>query len=375
MPPNPQNPMAPIGIMNPGLITGITPTFSPLPTGLPQGGITPSPAQDGTALSPLGTLLAGNNGPQGIPGQNPQAQNLLQDPNQKPPVDPNKPLDPNKPRDPNDPNNQDPNKVEDPNKPKDPNEMTEEEKQKRAEEIQKQLEELQKKLQEDMAKGDWDAAAKDLAQIQSLQKELGQLTGQQPGNEAQEQQQAVEGAQNAAPEQQAQQEQNAAPQQAPQGAEQAAPQAQNADQAQNAQASNVGDPTAEEQARINQILSQLPPEQREAIKSVKMGDLQPGVGGLTSSVDGGGSIILDRNAFQSNGNYILLHEAGHAVDFKYGISGNGFGQGPFVTNYAQTNRMEDFAESFAHYYTNPGKLQATSPAKYNVVASLPGMRR
>ena len=36
----------------------------------------------------------------------------------------------------------------------------------------------------------------------------------------------------------------------------------------------------------------------------------------------------------------------------------------FVSDYAQTNEREDFAESYMTYVHDPGYLKATSPAKY-----------
>ena len=66
---------------------------------------------------------------------------------------------------------------------------------------------------------------------------------------------------------------------------------------------------------------------------------------------------------------VLIHELGHAVDFKLGSTGHLF-EDLYVldqrmpTNYARTNVAEDFAESFFTYVMYPSKLKQCCVERY-----------
>ncbi|MBI2265362.1 MAG: hypothetical protein HYU64_09355 [Armatimonadetes bacterium] len=169
-------------------------------------------------------------------------------------------------------------------------------------------------------------------------------------------------------------------------AEAAAPQAQEAAQVENnnvEEADQVnGFPkivgaTPEEAARIRQTLSQLPAEDRAAVKEIRVGDLPGNLAGLAQPVGAGGVVSLDRANWSRMGSYVLIHEVGHAVDYKNGYTARGgqWGQGPFISGYARTNPKEDFAESYARYYTNPGSLQTSAPGKYQQIHSQQSQKR
>ncbi len=71
---------------------------------------------------------------------------------------------------------------------------------------------------------------------------------------------------------------------------------------------------------------------------------------------------------------LVFHEQAHAVDFGggFGLLGSynwrtGFGKEPFVSNYASTNRYEDFAESYEAYFTNPSDFRARFPEKAEAI--------
>lgn len=78
--------------------------------------------------------------------------------------------------------------------------------------------------------------------------------------------------------------------------------------------------------------------------------------------------------------YTVTHEVGHSNDYKSGLfslvtrqHGSAhapFGQPGYVSEYAQTQAPEDFAESFAEHHTNPQRLEAISPAKAEVFKKL-----
>lgn len=68
----------------------------------------------------------------------------------------------------------------------------------------------------------------------------------------------------------------------------------------------------------------------------------------------------------------LTHEIGHTTDFSsrpFGLFGersssHPYGQGPHVTDYAETNHFEDFAESYEEYHIRPENLKQKTPGKY-----------
>lgn len=72
---------------------------------------------------------------------------------------------------------------------------------------------------------------------------------------------------------------------------------------------------------------------------------------------------------------VTIHEIGHTFDFTKGVGpilsrnfrGGGFGSAPFISDYAHTNRMEDYAESYAKYHLNPEGLQGVAPDKYAAI--------
>ncbi len=80
---------------------------------------------------------------------------------------------------------------------------------------------------------------------------------------------------------------------------------------------------------------------------------------------------------------VVSHEVGHVADFSeksplwfLGTSRKGaFGEGPFVSEYAKTNRLEDFADSYEEFHRRPDRLQQVSPAKFERIteATRPGL--
>lgn len=98
------------------------------------------------------------------------------------------------------------------------------------------------------------------------------------------------------------------------------------------------------------------------------------VGRITLSEQGYG--MQDPGTFQNTVN----HEVGHSVDHRTGLFGvvthtrpsdaAPFGQGPNVSDYANTNPREDFAESYELHRHDPGALRAVNPAKEDVLSKL-----
>ncbi|MEW6283214.1 MAG: hypothetical protein AB1758_31685, partial [Candidatus Eremiobacterota bacterium] len=91
-------------------------------------------------------------------------------------------------------------------------------------------------------------------------------------------------------------------------------------------------------------------------------------------------ILLDRAAlgwFPGFNHELVSHEVGHARDFARGYGPFGahslpgpFGSAPFVTEYAQTNRFEDFAETHAHYHMEREALARATPEKFQIMDQL-----
>ncbi len=85
-------------------------------------------------------------------------------------------------------------------------------------------------------------------------------------------------------------------------------------------------------------------------------------------------ILLDQSYLDNpaRGRDLVFHENGHAVDYGggFGLLGShnwrgGFGKGHFVSDYAQQNRYEDWAETYEHFH-NGSSLEAV-PEKAEVI--------
>jgi hypothetical protein len=93
-------------------------------------------------------------------------------------------------------------------------------------------------------------------------------------------------------------------------------------------------------------------------------------------------IYIHSNPNPYTHNYVITHELGHSFDYYNNILFNykssilglipkfPFGFGKFVTVYASTKSTEDFAESFAYYFTDPQSLKNASQIKYFTIKQL-----
>lgn len=100
-----------------------------------------------------------------------------------------------------------------------------------------------------------------------------------------------------------------------------------------------------------------------------------GASGLATPLFSQSRIFLDVDQMNLGDHWateVTTHEIGHTYDFSKGVGpilsrnfrGGGFGKEPFISDYANTNRMEDYAESYAHYHLEPQRLQSVAPDKY-----------
>jgi len=113
---------------------------------------------------------------------------------------------------------------------------------------------------------------------------------------------------------------------------------------------------------------------------------QAGASGLATPLFSHNRIFLDRDQIGISrdwGQEVTTHEIGHTYDFSVGVGpilsrnfrGGGFGSDPHISHYAETNRMEDYAESYASYHLEPERLQRIAPGKYGALdaAQQPGL--
>ena len=125
---------------------------------------------------------------------------------------------------------------------------------------------------------------------------------------------------------------------------------------------------------IYNALDQLPLHQATASQTMQVVPdlLDTGISGMSQPGASHIHILLDESRLNSarNGTELVLHEQAHAVDYSggFGLVGahnwkGGFGRAPFVSGYAESNRYEDFAESFEAYSLDPEGFRSEFPAK------------
>ncbi len=108
---------------------------------------------------------------------------------------------------------------------------------------------------------------------------------------------------------------------------------------------------------------------RSEVKKVK---LAPARGTEDASWDAGGVLKLSVKGSNPDPKVYrlhLVHELGHALEEKLGISVTAwddtpYGKPPFVSDYAEVNASEDFAETFRAFEMEASLLKRVAPAKY-----------
>ncbi len=136
--------------------------------------------------------------------------------------------------------------------------------------------------------------------------------------------------------------------------------------------------TPEQQRLIYDTLDQLP--LKEVVTTSTMEVIpnltDTGISGMAQPGLTHNRILLDQGYLDSaqRGPELVRHELGHTVDYSggYGLIGSlnwrgPFGKAPFVSGYAESNRYEDFAESYEHYTQDPDKFRAEFPDKARVI--------
>lgn len=136
--------------------------------------------------------------------------------------------------------------------------------------------------------------------------------------------------------------------------------------------------TAAETKMIHEALDALPLHDATSVSTIDVvnGLSEHGVAGVAHSVFSHSRILLDKAEMAIPGwnQEVVTHEVGHTVDMREGLgpiasasSRGGFGKPPFVSDYAGTNRMEDFAESYVRYRNDPEALRRFADSKHEVI--------
>lgn len=139
--------------------------------------------------------------------------------------------------------------------------------------------------------------------------------------------------------------------------------------------------TGAEKEMIYEALDSLPLSGVTSAPTIDVvtGMQDAGAAGLATPIFSHSRIFLDRDEIGWSREWaqeVTVHEVGHTYDFSKGLGpigsisqrGGGFGKEPFISHYATTNRMEDFAESYANFHRNPAQLLAKAPDKYAAIA-------
>lgn len=138
--------------------------------------------------------------------------------------------------------------------------------------------------------------------------------------------------------------------------------------------------TAHEKEVIYGALDKLPLTGVTSAPTIDVvsGMQKAGAAGLATPLFSHSRIFLDRDEMAWSDDFaqeVTIHEIGHTYDFTKGVGpilnrshrGGGFGKAPFVSDYAGTNRMEDYAEGYSHYYLEPDHLLEKAPVKHATI--------
>lgn len=132
---------------------------------------------------------------------------------------------------------------------------------------------------------------------------------------------------------------------------------------------------------VYNALDKLPLHQATASATMQVVPdlLDTGISGMSQPGSSHVHILLDESRLNNGrwGTELVLHEQAHAVDYSggFGLLGAhnwkaGFGKAPFVSGYAESNRYEDFAESFEAYQMDPEGFAERFPEKAEAIQKI-----
>jgi hypothetical protein len=86
------------------------------------------------------------------------------------------------------------------------------------------------------------------------------------------------------------------------------------------------------------------------------------------------SVSLNRALPVDSWREFIVHELGHALEEKLHLNVAGsrelpYGKPPFISDYAEVNASEDFAETFRAFELEPGHLRSKAPLKFEDMAN------
>ncbi|MGE0495611.1 MAG: hypothetical protein AB7S38_40780 [Vulcanimicrobiota bacterium] len=134
--------------------------------------------------------------------------------------------------------------------------------------------------------------------------------------------------------------------------------------------------TAAETELINSTLDTLPMGDVTSVSTMTvMPDMGPmGISGVAPPGLSQNLVYFDRKhlGYSWFNRELVTHELAHGKDLSAGygpigthsIRGGGFGRAPFVSHYAGTNFLEDYAESYVEFHQHPDRLRELAPRKY-----------
>jgi len=141
--------------------------------------------------------------------------------------------------------------------------------------------------------------------------------------------------------------------------------------------------SATEQSQIYDVLDALPLKDVNSVKSITMvpeiANNKPGwvTRGRAWDFNVTNYIELSRKELQNPADFrkVLIHEIGHTKDYEsawFNLVGEEsskkpFGEGPHISEYAKTNRHEDYAETYANYHVDPKRTQEEVPEKFEAI--------
>ncbi|MDQ7825332.1 MAG: hypothetical protein RDV48_21200 [Candidatus Eremiobacteraeota bacterium] len=141
--------------------------------------------------------------------------------------------------------------------------------------------------------------------------------------------------------------------------------------------------TVDEAGLVLDALDSLPLKDVNSVKRIVMVPEMTSASGFAFAVPPDPFIHLARNQTVAIdptwARTVAIHEVGHTKDFSTGpfglmpaesMTGSLWGKPPYISDYAKTHRVEDFAESYATYHMNPSALKEQCPAKYERIRQL-----
>ncbi len=140
--------------------------------------------------------------------------------------------------------------------------------------------------------------------------------------------------------------------------------------------------TGAERELVYRALDSIPMSGVNSVKTIDLVDglQKQGIAGVAHPIMSQNRILLDKAEMgirSSWGEDVTIHEVGHTHDFTRGFGplgsrsqwAGGFGKAPFISEYAHTNRMEDYAESYLNYHRYRDQLHAQTPGKEAALAA------